>query len=86
MPAQLFNGISVAVDLEFIYRQWVVPRHRRGACDRGTDVQDERGPRLAAKDVKAGKVEANVLAVDRRIQSMRQNRLSLTPSSAAQRV
>ncbi len=69
--SDVFDGIAVEIDFEFIHAFRVITRRRNGAEDGVADVDQEDGSCLAAKHVQVRDIEAYVLPGNRRVQVMR---------------
>ena len=62
---EIFDGIAVEIDLEFVHSLWVVARSRDVARDGMTDVDHEDGACFTTEDIEVRDVKADVLAGDR---------------------
>src|SRR4029078_934413 len=68
---QVFDRITVEIDLDLVGPFGVEARCRNRSRDRVADVDDERGAGLATEHVEVGDIESYVLPSDRRVEVMR---------------
>ena len=62
---EVFDGITVEIDLEFVHSLRVVARSGDVARDRVTNVHHEHGAPFTTENIKICDVEADVLTSDR---------------------